>query len=395
MNRKKIVLLSPFPIFPPNNGGAIRIFNLAQMLSKKYRIVVYSQCVNMKMILDLLQGKPLLNEIKINKNLKIIQSYNILYNSILFLTSRIGAQNFLASKALRLLRPKKLENEFLDAVLIQVEHPWQVQWAKNISTKFKIPLVLSCHNVEHHILTNSISNIPFIKNILINHLKKIELEACKMADYVIFLSKNDRQYFQKNSCINRSHILPVSIRNISIKQRNKRIVYKPPYTILFVGSNWKQNTEALHYIESLALQNENNKTLKFLVVGSVGESKRNKINLTYTGRVNSTSKYYKKADVFINPTTTGSGVNIKILEAMSYSLPIISTPFGVRGIKVTNNRNGIISPVKNFNQNILNLLKNSILRKKISKNARKTIQQYYCANNNSKDIHSYYKKIIH
>jgi glycosyltransferase involved in cell wall biosynthesis len=41
---------------------------------------------------------------------------------------------------------------------------------------------------------------------------------------------------------------------------------------------------------------------------------------------------YKVVDYAINPMFSGAGTNVKMFEYMAAGLPIISTPFGVRGI---------------------------------------------------------------
>ncbi len=42
-------------------------------------------------------------------------------------------------------------------------------------------------------------------------------------------------------------------------------------------------------------------------------------------------EFFLKSDIFFVPIRTGGGINIKILEALSYGIPIVSTEFAVRG----------------------------------------------------------------
>ncbi|WP_420116504.1 glycosyltransferase [Micromonospora sp.] len=42
--------------------------------------------------------------------------------------------------------------------------------------------------------------------------------------------------------------------------------------------------------------------------------------------------YLRAADVFVNPVRSGAGVNIKMIEAMSAALPVVSTSTGARGL---------------------------------------------------------------
>jgi glycosyltransferase involved in cell wall biosynthesis len=40
------------------------------------------------------------------------------------------------------------------------------------------------------------------------------------------------------------------------------------------------------------------------------------------------------ADVALNPMRIGSGTNLKLLEYLAWAIPVVSTPFGARGIEV-------------------------------------------------------------
>ncbi len=54
-------------------------------------------------------------------------------------------------------------------------------------------------------------------------------------------------------------------------------------------------------------------------------------DIIITGRVESTDEYYQNCDLFVNPIDDGSGINIKMLEAMGKGIPIVTSKFGLRG----------------------------------------------------------------
>lgn len=53
---------------------------------------------------------------------------------------------------------------------------------------------------------------------------------------------------------------------------------------------------------------------------------------TMVGYVDDIDTYFRAADVFINPVSTGGGVKVKVMEALSYGLPVVSYASGVAGI---------------------------------------------------------------
>ncbi|MGA7729834.1 MAG: glycosyltransferase, partial [Chloroflexia bacterium] len=54
--------------------------------------------------------------------------------------------------------------------------------------------------------------------------------------------------------------------------------------------------------------------------------------ITVTGEVESVEPYLRGCALFVAPLTKGGGVRIKLLEAMSAGIPVITTPLGVHGL---------------------------------------------------------------
>ena len=55
-------------------------------------------------------------------------------------------------------------------------------------------------------------------------------------------------------------------------------------------------------------------------------------NIIYAGFVDDINIYFKGCDIFINPVIDGGGIKTKIVEALGYNLPVISTKSGAIGI---------------------------------------------------------------
>ena len=103
--------------------------------------------------------------------------------------------------------------------------------------------------------------------------------------------------------------------------------------IIFVGSGHPPNKVAAKYIVNLAkfLPDFN-----FIIIGSCGNGlKINNIpeNVDIVGHIDEESlhKYFKTSFAFINPMTSGSGTHLKMMKALSYGIPIITSAIGARG----------------------------------------------------------------
>ena len=101
------------------------------------------------------------------------------------------------------------------------------------------------------------------------------------------------------------------------------------------------------------------------------------------------------ADVFILPSYT-EGLPISILEAMSYGLPVISTPVGGIPEVIEDGENGfLITPgdkVSLYNA-IIKLITNKELRKSMGEESYKKVQQHFSKNISMK-LENIYKELL-
>jgi glycosyltransferase involved in cell wall biosynthesis len=79
------------------------------------------------------------------------------------------------------------------------------------------------------------------------------------------------------------------------------------------------------------------------------------------------------------PIFSGSGIRIKILEAMAIGIAVISTQKGAQGIPYKNGHDIIIAnSAEDFYKYICLLTKNREMAIKIGKNGKRLIEKYFC-----------------
>ena len=88
--------------------------------------------------------------------------------------------------------------------------------------------------------------------------------------------------------------------------------------------------------------------------------------------------YRKGATIFINPMRLGSGLRVKILEAMGSGLPVVTTSLGAAGLPAQNGMNCFINDTpKGFANAISWLLTDTQLADRMGARAKQmTTQQY-------------------
>jgi glycosyltransferase involved in cell wall biosynthesis len=127
---------------------------------------------------------------------------------------------------------------------------------------------------------------------------------------------------------------------------------------LFIGSYHGPNIEALRAIKQIASQCPE---LLFLIMGSVcdhEEADQVPVNVKPLGVLDEDEKIVllNAADIALNPILSGSGSNLKLLEYISYGIPVITTPHGNRGYGLKDKEHLLMAEVVDFSKIISNSL---------------------------------------
>ena len=94
-------------------------------------------------------------------------------------------------------------------------------------------------------------------------------------------------------------------------------------------------------------------------------------NLMIDGEVADAAKYQQDKDVLIVPLMSGSGIRVKIIEAMALGKTVISTSIGAEGIPYTSGKNILIAHSANeFLEQIKRCTRSEAFCKKIGREAQ-------------------------
>jgi glycosyltransferase involved in cell wall biosynthesis len=172
------------------------------------------------------------------------------------------------------------------------------------------------------------------------------------ADYNFFIHDEDKQYAIKNFRLKESKCITVTygIECDTVPDKKEieacKKIIKEKYiidqseTILFFNGafNYAPNTDALKkitdIINPLLLQQKDFK-YKIIICGRDIPSEisdKDNLNIIFAGFVDDVSIYFKAADIFLNPITSGGGIKTKLVEALGYNLNAVSTENGAIGI---------------------------------------------------------------
>jgi glycosyltransferase involved in cell wall biosynthesis len=158
--------------------------------------------------------------------------------------------------------------------------------------------------------------------------------------------------------------------------------------------------EAAEATISIARDLQNySKPIQFVLMGSVGNSldaQSAPDNVTITGYVEDDFEaHFDASDIALNPMLSGGGTNIKLFDYFARSLPVVSTPFGVRGIDVEGDVHLVISELNGIVEHILQLASDRQERYQFGVGSRKLTRERYTWEVSSKRVRDGFIELNH
>lgn len=307
----------------------------------------------------------------------------------------LGYPNILAEYSLR-FASDGLQQRIEWADVLIVREPWQFRTVYEMMPD-EMPIVLSSHNVE--IERFSEIQQPFFEEWTIGRVRMLEQFAVDHADAIITTSERDSAIYRgefgytgpdivASNGTYESVIREHRPHSSSARRLHKRYRIDEDATVcLFMGSNYKPNVVAAEKVLKMARELPE---VEFVIMGSVGNAlskKRSSENMTITGYVKDDYEaHYDLADIALNPMEIGGGTNIKLIDYMARSLPVISTPFGVRGLYNINNSGIITSEMADFASTIEQLSYQDAFRQQIGRRSKETAMEQYTWEESSRRV---------
>jgi len=139
--------------------------------------------------------------------------------------------------------------------------------------------------------------------------------------------------------------------------------------------------------------------IKFYIVGKEPPERVKKLGKTegvvVTGYVDDVRDYMKNADAAVIPLQIGGGTRLKILEAMSMKVPVVSTVLGAEGLSVKDGENILIAKSdEEFVSKVINVIKDKQLAEKLSANGRKLMVEKYDWEISGKKLNEFLKSYV-
>lgn len=220
-------------------------------------------------------------------------------------------------------------------------------------------------------------------------LTRYEAELCRKFDKVVFVTDEDRRAIEARIADFKIEIpddhfctIPICVDptgNLPIKPVAK------PFRVTTLGVLfWPPNAEGVRWFtrEGWPQVHAQFPDARLTIVGKNPPPELAQLNgldnIEVAGYVPGLSQILAETAVLIVPLHAGGGMRVKILDAWSWGLPLVSTSIGAEGIDFRHEENILIADtIEAFTRSVQRLLSDPALNQALRQNGRRWVEQKY------------------
>ncbi|MCX7697343.1 MAG: glycosyltransferase family 4 protein [Bacteroidales bacterium] len=396
-----ILMLTTKVPYPPKDGGARATLDLALGLSKQGHVVDFL-CMNTPKHHVRMEEFPaeILSTfqwflVNVDTSIRVWPLMrNYFFSSLPYSVERFTHPVF-AKKLEDLLRSKKYD-------IIQIEGLYGIAYVGVIRKACSSKIVFRPHNIEHLIWRrlalqekNVFKKIYFKR--FAHRLEEYEKKVINQYDLLIPISEEDAHFFRKAGNNKPMQVVPygIDVESILIKTDIKKDIF-------FLGAlDWIPNLEGLRWFADkvFPLIKEKLPGCEFWVAGrNPREGLKDELmkwGIRCVGEIENASVFMQEHGVMVVPLFAGSGIRVKIIEAMAHGKAVVATPIAAEGIPVENEKHILISQdPQQMADYIVRLLSDDELHKQIQIQARSFIKSNFSIHALVQDLEKAYSQIL-
>lgn len=333
----KLLMITIELPYPPTSGGRMKSWNMVKFLSERHEMSLAS---------IIKYGTQDIVTFESQVNLK-----HFFYQEATHNVRSAGnlIRSYLAKVPINVYRNRQPE---LAAQIAAVADQFDVilldhfESAQFIPKNFKGKVAFHAHNATYLMwerFTRSDAALPYriATGLETYRIKHYERDLCQSAD-IVFASPNDIEDLvaigaDKDRCRVTYHLgddSQLQLPDIVYEETSKQLLY--------VGTlNWEANIDGLIWFfqEIWPVIHANDPEIVLKIVGknpdpSLLEASRELEKIEFLGFVDDLEPLFKHSRLFLSPLRFGSGIKVKVLNAMCRGIPVITTDVGAEGLDV-------------------------------------------------------------
>ncbi len=373
---------------PADKGDKLRAFHQIQQLSLHFEIYLFalnSEKIPADAISTLNKYCKKIEIQNFNKLQLVFQLFKSLFNQLPFQVNYFYNAK-VHQKLKRFVSNHQIENGYFQLIRTS-------EYRKGLSLKSSAIDYMDA-------LSLGMKRRYAIAPIYLKSLLKIEylrLQAYEKAISIAFqqafvIAEKDEAAIHPIAC-------PLLIAANGVEMAANAFHHAKQFNILFTGNmSYAPNVNAAEYlvqaIMPLVWEKKQNTTVAIVGTSPTQKILNLKSNLvTITGRVESMADYYQNAELCVAPMRIGSGLQNKLLEAMSYGLPCITTQLANDALKAKPNEAIIVEDTpEGISTAILKFLDNKTIQKSFSEVGYNFVKEKYSWEKNTEAIVRFFNK---
>ncbi len=217
------------------------------------------------------------------------------------------------------------------------------------------------------------------------HLRRFTRHLLRAIDVVTVTSENERTLFADlvhtpDQCIVVPNVLDLQDYVGDFGPRE-------PNSLLYAGSfGYIANYEAMVWFATQVFPLiQGRELLKVRVTGNPADRNLTPLRdacpqIEFTGFVDDIRPYFARSSICIVPILAGGSTRLKIIEAMAWGTPVVSTRVGAEGLEVTHEQDILLADTpEEFATCVERLLRDHDLRQRLSTAGRRLVAEQYSA----------------
>ncbi|MBP5341193.1 MAG: glycosyltransferase [Bacteroidales bacterium] len=379
----KVLQLCNKPPYPPVDGGTMAMDSITQGLLQEgceVRVLAVEtdkHPVLQELIPDTYREATHIESVYIDLGVKLLPAGVAMLCGESYHVKRYVSNAF-AAKLKELLQQERFD-------VVHVESLFLTPYVPLIRKYSEAKVILRAHNVEHLIWQRVAASMPHgLKRWYMKHLaltlRAYELEHLNDYDGVVCITRNDADYFKANGCRRPVTVVPFGVE---IGQWSVSSV-QCPVALYHIGAmDWIPNREGVEWLLEKVwpvVHREVPQARLYLAGRKMPERwmQASLEGVTVVGEVPDARAFIADKQINVVPLLSGSGIRVKIIEAMAAGKAVVTTTMGAAGIDYTDGENLLIadSPA-DFARQIKRLLSDASYCRRVGEAAARLVADHY------------------
>jgi sugar transferase (PEP-CTERM/EpsH1 system associated) len=391
-----ILLLSPYPPYPPHGGGTMRIYQLLRGLAQHHTVTCLTFAADQTAVAAMQPLRAmarLIPVVGVPQRTLVRRALDTLTSPLPDMALRNASVDY--SQALEQL----VYHEKFDVVQAEsIEMAGYLNCVPRptlrVLDQFNAEFVLQRRAAETALqslkdLRRAAKSLAGVGYSLVQaaKLKHYERQVMRQSDLVLAVSPDDQAILKRLAPDTPIGVVPNGVDTEHFaRQAMTQPLSLAPGTLVFSGTlDFRPNVDAVIWFaqQVLPLVRARQPHARLLVVGKRPHAALRQLDpatgVVVLGEVPDARPYLAAADVYVVPMRIGGGVRLKLLEALALEAPVVSTHIGAEGVVgLTDGQHCLLADSASDMANaVVALLANPQRGRQLGHHGRKLVQTGY------------------